>query len=431
MISTQSKARGFAALLACMMFVPLSAQAAGAYEPAPKLAGERFAPAALLSGPLHSVGEPVAIEHYMGRFNIESKVGEFRVLGIHLLATRVHELAAIVALDEVNRSEAFQQALARSAQAPVQLIGSAFTNPVGTAENVASGFGTILGRMGRLATTGAQAVGDTASDMASNQPQAQTSAPFAGEAEPTAFTGDPFGFNKARREWAKQLQIDPYTTNPVLRPRLDAVARATFAGDFAVNATVGLVAAPLQYASSFDSVVRDSVWNTPVIDLVARNERKLQMMGISGRTVRDFFRNRWFTPTLQTALVEALDKLPDVRGRESVIATAATMGGEVRARSLIGAVLMLVQQNRETPLRSIKASGVIVVGSPDPGELVVAADLDYVWWNEQTAEFAARSDLKAKRRTLLVSGIASKRAVEELAHARWAVRTGLRADSKH
>ncbi|MCC7326059.1 MAG: hypothetical protein IT521_04560 [Burkholderiales bacterium] len=427
----KTKARGFTALVAYMMVVSAPAQSAGGFESTPKLAGADLAPAALLGGPLHSVGEPVAIEHYMGRFNIESKLGEFRVLGVHMLGTRVQELAAIVALDEVNRSEAFQQALVRSAQAPVQLIGSAFTNPVGTVENIASGFGTILGRVGRLATTGAQAVGDTASDMSSNRQQTQTSAPFAGEAEPPAFTGDPFGFNKARREWAKQLQIDPYTTNPVLRPRLDAVARATFVGDFAVNATIGLVVAPLQYASSFDSVVRDSVWNTPVIDLVARNERKLQMMGITGRPVRDFFRNRWFTPTLQTALVEALDKLPDVRGRETVIVSAATLGGEVRARALIGAVLMLVRQHRETPLRSIKTSGVIVVGSPDPGELIVAADLDYVWWNEQTAEFTSRSDLKAKRRTLLVSGTVSERTVRELAHARWAVRSGLRAETKN
>jgi hypothetical protein len=246
---------------------------------------------------------------------------------------------------------------------------------------------------------------------------------------PPSFTGDPFGFNRARREWAKTLGIDPYTTNPVLQPRLDEVASATFAGNFAINVTVGLVVAPLQYAATFDTVVRDSVWNVPVIDLVAQNERKLAAMGIEGRSVRDFFRNRWFTPTLQTALVLALEQLPDVRGRDGVIATAAGLQGNARARSLIGAVRMLARHHKNAaPLSAIRMSGIVAIGSITDDDLVVATDLDYVWWNAEAAEFSTRADLAAKRRTLLVSGSASKRAVEELERARWDVRVGLRPE---
>lgn len=69
-------------------------------------------------------------------------------------------------------------------------------------------------------------------------------------------------------------------------------------------------------------------------------------------------------------------------------------------------------------------SGIVAVGSAADGELVVATDLDYVWWNAEAAEFAARADLAAKRRTLLVSGAVSGRATEELGRARWSVRSG-------
>lgn len=416
--------------LLCAAWLPVSAQPAAKYESAPRLPGADLVPAALLTGPLHTVAEPVALDGFVGRFDIESRFGQFRVLGANLFAVRVRELAAIKALGDVSESAAFREALARSAQAPVQLIGNAFTNPTGTVENVATGFGTVLGRVGRFATTSARAVGDAASDMTASAPrtQAQTPAPPAEEPLPPAFTGDPFGFNKARREWAKELGIDPYTTNPVLRVRLDQVASATFAGNFAVNTTLGLVVAPLQYASTFDGVVRDSVWNTPIIDLIAQNERKLQAMGITGRPVRDFFRNRWFTPSVQTALVQAMEQLPHVQGLETVIQAAIAVQGEARARSLVGAVRLLADYHRQTPIAKIRTSGVVVIGTTHPGDLVVATDLDYVWWNEEAAQFAARADLKAKNRTLLLTGKASPRVGEELARAKWNLRAGLREE---
>ena len=414
----------------CAALLPAGAQPGGKYEEAPRLPGADLVPAALLTGPLHTVAEPVALDNFVGRFQIDSRYGQFHVLGATLFAVRVHELAAIKALGDVSESAAFQEALGRAVQAPVQLVGSAFTNPTGTVENIATGFGTVLGRVGRVATVGARAVGDAKSDMVSSTaPAPAQPAALAGEELPPAFTGDPFGFNKARREWAKELKIDPYTTNPVLRVRLDEVARATFAGNFAVNMTVGLVVAPLQYATTFDGVVRDSVWNTPVVDLIEQNERKLQAMGIAGRPVRDFFRNRWFTPSVQTALVQAMEQLPHVQGLETIIETATTLQGEARARSLVGAVRLLAGFHRKTALAKVRASGVVLIGTTHPGDLVVATDLDYVWWNEEAAQFAARADLKAKNRTLLLSGKASPRVEKELARAKWSLRAGLRGEA--
>ncbi|MCC6868078.1 MAG: hypothetical protein IT522_04585 [Burkholderiales bacterium] len=412
--------------------LPAIAQPSAKYEPAPKLAGKDLAPEPLLTGPLHTVAEPIAIEGFMGRFEIDSKFGKFHVAGTDLLGVRVRELAAIEALDQVEKGVEFQQALARSAQVPVRFVGNAITDPGGTVENVAMGFGTVLGRVGRLAVTGAHAVGDTASDITSSGSRPEPPPAPADEPVPPSFTGDPFGFNRARREWAKRLGIDPYTTNPVLRVKLDSAARASFAGEFPVNVAIGIVAAPLQYAATFDNIVRDSIWNLPVGDLVARNEAKLRAMGISGRPVRDFFRNRWFTPTLQTALVAALEELPNVRGRDAVILAATAVSGEARARSFIGAVRMLAQyQHDVAPLAKIRMSGIVAVGSAAKGELVVATDLDYIGWNAEAAQFAARTDLAAKQRTLLVSGAVSPRATGELASAHWAVRSGLRPQSAH
>ena len=137
-----------------------------------------------------------------------------------MLAVRANELQAIEALQEVQKSQAFQDSLVRAASAPVQLVQSAVTNPVGTVENVGQGLGNVLGRVGFLARSGAQSVADSTTSNRAQTPSNLPRAP-AGEAMPSAFTGDPFGYNKARRDWARQLNIDPYTSNPVLRPLLD------------------------------------------------------------------------------------------------------------------------------------------------------------------------------------------------------------------
>lgn len=410
-----------AAILAVAAGVlPAAAQQGGNFEAAPQFSGTELAPPALLKGPLHAVREPIALDGFLGRFGIESKYGMFSVAGVAMLSVRVSELAAIEELGKVDRSQAFQDALVKSAKAPVRFVGNLVTDPGKTVESVAAGAGTVLGRIGRLVTTGAARVADEASDATTSQKKPPSKAAPTGEPEPPSFTGDPFGYNKARREWAKKLNIDPYTTNPVLGAKLDEVATATFSGGFAIDTAIGIVAAPLRYGTEFEGTVRDSVWNVPVIDLEAQNEAKLKAMKIDGRVVRDLFRNKWFTPTLQTALVGVLQQFEGVRGRESVVQTAATVQGETRARFLVRSLRMLAEDHRKgARLTEIAMSGLVPIGRAGGGDIIVAADLDYLWWNEQVAEFMQRSEVSAGKRTLLISGKTSNRVAQELGRRGW------------
>ena len=405
--------------------VPAVAQSKGTFESAPVLAGSVLAPASLLKGPLHTVAEPISLEGFFGRFVIESKFGKFSVAGVNMLAVRVNELQAIETLQEVQRSQAFQDSLARAASAPIQLVQSAVTNPIGTVENVGQGLGSVLGRIGFLARSSAQSVADSSGSAPA--PVAGLPPAPAGETMPSAFTGDPFGYNKARRDWARQLNIDPYTSNPVLRPLLDNASAASFAGSFAINTAIGAVSMGANLVVGFDTDVRDAVWNQPAVDLARQNESRLLAMGVSGRNTRDFLRNRWFTPSLQTALVVALGKMDGIAGVESVILVASQVQGESNVRFLIESVRMLGQYSgKESRLAKLRMSGIVPVGIADDGTLVIAAAVDYAWWDKAAAEFARRKDLKAKRRVLLVAGIASERAKQEFAKAGWTLHTGLR-----
>ncbi len=415
-------------LLAAWTLQTAAAPAAkGNYEASPKLPGTVLVPPELLKGPLHTVAEPVSLDGYFGRFVIESKFGKFNVVGVKMLAIRVHELAAIEALQQVQSSQAFQDSLLRAAAAPVQFVQSAVTDPLGTVENVGAGLGSVLGRVGFFARSTAQSIADSSSDR--NNPQQPSTLPAApaGETMPSGFTGDPFGYNKARRDWARQLNIDPYTTNPVLRPLLDNAAAASFAGSFAINTALGAVSMPANMVVEFDTTVRDSVWNQPALDLTRQNESQLLALGVDARLARDFLRNRWFTPTVQTALVTALAGMSDVAGVQGVIATAAQMQGEVRARFLVESIRMLrAVHDKEGGLRRIRMSVMVPVGVKVDDSLVIAAAVDYVYWDAVAAEFSQRKNVSGKRRVLLLAGKSSERAAKELDKAGFTVKAGLR-----
>ena len=414
------------AFLACLTG-PAHAQGVASLESSPVLPGRELAPVSLLGGPRHKVDEPVRVEGYFGRFVIESKLGRFSVTGENMLAVRVSELQAIEELQKVQKDAAFTDALAKSAKGVASFAGDVVTKPGQTVENIGKGVGTVFGRIGYLAKSGGNYVTDKASDLTSSESKAKPKTAPGGEPEPPSFIGDPFGYNMARREWAKKLNIDPYTSNPVLRPLLDNAASATFAGNFGVTLTLGAVMVPVQYAYQLDDTVRQSVWNKPAIDLEKENEARLLALGVPGRTVRDLLRNKWFTPTLQTALVARLNALGRISGIDSVVATAAVTHGEARVRFLLESLAMLTTyQAKEGRFSSIRMSNLVPVGVTADGSLVAAVGIDYGIWDKDAAAFAQRQMFKAPKKTLLVAGRLSPQAQQAIRKAGWTVNSELR-----
>ena len=390
--------------------------------------GKDLVPAALLKGPLHSVVDPVPVEGGLARFTLETKFGKYTVQGASLLATRVQELAAIEELQKVQQDSAFTDALGKSASGVAGFAVNTVADPGKTVESVGKGVNTVFGRVGYMAKSGASYVGDKATDAATGGSKSTASSAPGTEPAPPSFTGDPFGYNKARRDWAKKLDIDPYTSNPVLRPLLDKAAQASFAGNFAVNLTLGAAMAPVSYAYSFDETVRDSVFSKAPVDLEKENSEKLAALGVSERATRDLLRNKWFTPSLQTALVARLSAFGKMPGLESVVTTAAATNGETRARFLLESLAMLVEFHRkEGKLASVRMSNLVPVGVTADGRAVASVAVDYVTWDKDAQAFGTRKELAAKGRTLLVAGKVSPQAKQGLEKAGWTVKPGLRA----
>ena len=144
--------------------------------------------------------------------------------------------------------------------------------------------------------------------------------------------------------------------------------------------------------------------------------------------MRDLLRNKWFTPTLQTALAARLAVLGKMDGIESVVGTAAATLGEARARFLLESVAMLVTHHqKEGRLAKIRMSNLVPTGVTADGAVIAALAIDYGVWSEDAAAFAQRKELAAAGRTLLVAGNLSPRAKQELERIGWKIRMGIRS----
>ena len=139
--------------------------------------------------------------------------------------------------------------------------------------------------------------------------------------------------------------------------------------------------------------------------------------------MRDLARNKWFTPSLQTALTARLSALGKIEGIEAVVATAAATQGEARARFLVESLAMLEKEGR---LARIRMSNLVPVGVAADGRVIAAVAIDYATWDKDTEAFAQRKELAAKSRTLLVAGKVSPQAKQGLEKAGWTVKDKLR-----
>src|SRR5262249_1216475 len=116
-------------------------------------------------------------------------------------------------------------------------------------------------------------------------------------------TADAFGLEQERRKLAKQLGVDPYTTNAALSAKLDEFANVAFYGRVGLNVLISAVI-PVSMAITMTSATRDLVYDTPRGDLIVRNETALKAMGVSDDTIHALQKAKGVTLSVQTELVE-------------------------------------------------------------------------------------------------------------------------------
>lgn len=420
-------ARPIHALLALAMGLApgVVAAATPAAEPDPRVAANEIAPASVaLRGPNHRVLSPVQVTGYMGQFTVRTDWGDVPASGGAILAIRVSEVRALAKLEEISRTEVFADAVAAAARNTGQTIQRVVTQPVETVKGIPGGVERLFQRSVRSARNLANTVSDAVQPSDGDRGQGQAGDTSQGN-QVADFAREFAGVNRARRDIARALGIDPYTGNPLIQKRLEELAYASMAGGLSFGLALGQVGGFAKDVISVTDDLDDLVWDASPADIREQLEARLVARGIESRLARSFLRTSAFSPSIQLEFVAALEALGRPQGEADVLTLATTVRSEVHARFLVNQLRMLKRDGfGDDPVTALVALDQSIAATTRRGRWIVTLPLDRLTWNGAIASFAAETRDLPRVRKLVVSGGVSERSRRELTRAGFTVVSG-------
>lgn len=429
-----------------LVLTPARATLAPAFEQEPVLGATRFVQPALLSGPGYQVDPHVEIRGYMARFTIDTALGPMQAESVEILADRIAELPALEALDRLSQTQVFLDAadasVTRSAKGIEQILRHPILTLTGIPMGVARYFGQRLKKLGNQA----QSISDRAAHQFGNNgnpypraPGPMTEATEIDREETQRQSGDDtrpwyqgassevereikrqLKFGQVRRELAERLGIDPYTSNPYLRERLDRLSWAGSGGNYAAAAALASIGGAGGVGLAYSKQLNEVVWKLDPDQLRELNAQRLRKYCRDNLLMRQFLRRGTFTPSLQTSLLDALDQLQPDSGCDGLLELAMSAQSNLEARFIVNALHLIAHQlgSRAKGGRLLTIGAGLAYDSVD-GERVLPLPVDYLVWTDEVARFLDSEEFRMTRKTVLLSGNASERCEKELTARGW------------
>ncbi|MBK5256944.1 MAG: hypothetical protein JJE39_13005 [Vicinamibacteria bacterium] len=391
--------------------------AAGKFEPPPTFLASSILPPDLVKGLHYEVAEAVTAESHYQTFQIASPYGDLRAEGRSVLVTRLLEFDALARLDDVSKTAVFAKAAGGAVLNVGKGVVNVVTAPEATLKGVGSGvkrFGVNLGRKGKRAVTATEAVGEGGENDKSTGAKA-------GEAAGHAALSI-VGVNGAARKWAKKLNVDPYTSNPLLHQALVSLGKIDTAGRIAA-----IIVVPIPVVASATSTVGGLVWDADPEEVRKVNERRMGELGVSKLLADRFFKSPAFTLTNATRFIGALHSVM-VPGCDDYVSAAAESEDERDALFFVESAELLAGLHQAQPVRAILVDSRTLVVKMDGARAIAFLPFDYVYWTEalarSTIEIAARArkELGARFLQIDVTGTATTKAKTGLGAAGWKVK---------
>jgi hypothetical protein len=389
----------------------------GQYETPPTVNVADLIPATPLSGPGYTVQPQAPTNGAMGQYTIVADASVFRgdagtyyIESLDMLKIRLSEIPAIAQLENISETGVFASALASSAERPVTDAANMVIHPMDTVTGLPSGVGEFFGRVSAGAT-----------QIYSSATSAPGSGAAAGEAGNATLTA--LGYDQVRRDLARKLHVDPYTSDPILTKKLNKVAWVMFSARMTVD--TAMMAVPGSMIITSVEFTDDLVYQTPKADLILLVQKKLKNMGLSPSEIAGFTGNTAIPLSLQVTAVKNLEALGNIPGRRAAAVAIGNVMTEYQARFLVTSLHMLNQWSQQhAPITRIEAPGPLVARDQN-GATILPAPVDYLSWTPRIAGFATDPQLMTHRhRVLWITGKMTPLARQQLAASGWSVREG-------
>jgi hypothetical protein len=451
---------------------PAETVAASAYDEVPLLlSAAEVLPPELREGACFRVWDRVENDGYLNHYVVDSDFGVFDATSTADLRGLVGEIVALAELEDVSRAEAFAGAVQNTVRAPVETARVIADEPVETLKRVPGGVGRYFKRTARRARNlvedvheeyqerkadkaekaeneAAEAAAESAAaegehapepvaggtddsadpqgDEAEEDEEGEDDNSLADEARQEAgrFATRKLGYRRERRRLARELGVDPYSDNEVLNKELDRVAKAAAAGGLAVRFS-GL---GLPFFIYDMREVSNLVWLTKPLDLRLRNEKLLrEELGLAREEIDPLYENRALSPTLITALVEALVALDGVGERKLFVDAAVAADSRDLAAFIVRIAVFHSRVHRSgRRVDRFEETAVVPLAWMADGSRVLAMAVDHLAWTEEVAGlFEAGAAARAANywpspvRRVVLEGTASARTERVLAERGW------------
>ena len=200
-------------------------------------------PADLIEGDEWKVKEQVVPVEGLFRFEVETRWGDFPVYGEAMLRMRAREFRAIAELESISNTEAGVKGAGRSLKQSFTRLGNAFIHPKETARAMPQGTRRLFGKVDRYSKKIGKALKD---DKAKDPNEVVVTDPSATSQSAAVWLARKYGGvgGKTRRR-ARDVGVDPYTSNELLAAELDRVSKAAAVGSFSTKLLLPFMAGGL------------------------------------------------------------------------------------------------------------------------------------------------------------------------------------------
>jgi hypothetical protein len=292
----------------------------------------------ILRGPDYVIEGDVAVKRHRYQFRIKTRWGILTADGLNMLGVRLQEIRAIKRADRLSRDPQFVGGLVESVSQTPRGIRTLLRNPVGAVLGIPRGFK-------RLAST-------------------------------QLHPADRRAGSVTRRRIAFDVDCDPETTNPILKPLLNNLATrkglGKLVGKVGMSAAVpGLGLVPLTAEMQTTLLVK-----LPH-EINRQMDGDLKAMGVDEKTRKTFLTSSHFTTGQRLVLMLQLRKLRHVENRAAVVEAAARADSEADALAANDQLRMLVAIDRMHTVVRLEDVGT-PVAVRERGTCVIVCSADFL-----------------------------------------------------
>ena len=309
-----------------------------------------------------TVQSPVHSDGFMHLFALETPYGNYQVSGDKLLSERLNELQAVETLEKMSKTQVFVDAAKNAGLAPLRFGRDLVTAPIETTGRFVSGVANMFDKVG--------------SEIDNHS------------ASRDSLVESVTGIQKAKRELAFSLGVDPYSEFPPLAEGLNGIAQMMALGDISISAAysaipggAGIAVSSASTASTLSQPLRDK----SSAELAGVVRGKLKALGVSDDQIKAFFADTAYSPADQLAIADGLTTL-DAKDSGAFIARAATAEStDVAKFQRYRIELMAKESARLGTLASFETVSGFAINRDKKGNFVAVFPFDEVVWTEIAA----------------------------------------------